>query len=81
MGHLPTGIVTFLFTDIEGHTRLLERLGERYEAIKLPHDAIVQAIPSSRCFRRRLPPSELQRQFSMSWRQPSGPTARSSASG
>src|SRR6266508_6889587 len=23
MGHLPTGIVTFLFTDIEGHTRLL----------------------------------------------------------
>jgi hypothetical protein len=25
---LPIGIVTFLFTDIEGHTRILERLGE-----------------------------------------------------
>ena len=28
--HLPTGTVTLLFTDIEGSTRLLERLGDRY---------------------------------------------------
>lgn len=27
---LPSGTVTFLFTDIEGSTRLLQRLGERY---------------------------------------------------
>jgi hypothetical protein len=26
---LPTGIVTFLFTDVEGSTRLLEQLGEK----------------------------------------------------
>jgi len=30
MGALPTGTVTFLFTDIEGSTRLLEHLGDRY---------------------------------------------------
>jgi len=27
---LPAGTVTFLFTDIEGSTRLLRELGERY---------------------------------------------------
>jgi class 3 adenylate cyclase len=30
MHHLPTGTVTLLFTDIEGSTRLLQQLGERY---------------------------------------------------
>ena len=30
MHQLPTGTVTLLFTDIEGSTRLLQRLGERY---------------------------------------------------
>jgi|SRR5579864_460357 len=29
MAGLPTGTVTFLFTDIEGSTRLLQRLGNR----------------------------------------------------
>ena len=29
-GDLPTGIVTFVFTDIEGSTRLLRRFGDRY---------------------------------------------------
>jgi class 3 adenylate cyclase len=32
-GTLPTGTVTFLFTDIEGSTRLLQALGERYEPL------------------------------------------------
>jgi class 3 adenylate cyclase len=40
---LPTGIVTFLFTDVEGSTRLLERLGERYRDVQRRHDAIVRA--------------------------------------
>jgi predicted ATPase/class 3 adenylate cyclase len=30
---LPTGIVTLLFTDMEGSTRLLQRLGERYAGV------------------------------------------------
>lgn len=30
---LPSGIVTFVFTDIEGSTRLLRRLGERYSEL------------------------------------------------
>jgi class 3 adenylate cyclase len=30
MAELPRGTVTFLFTDIEGSTRLLHELGERY---------------------------------------------------
>jgi predicted ATPase/class 3 adenylate cyclase/DNA-binding CsgD family transcriptional regulator len=30
MSNLPTGTVTLLFTDIEGSTRLLQQLGERY---------------------------------------------------
>jgi predicted ATPase/class 3 adenylate cyclase len=34
---LPTGTVTFLFTDIEGSTRLLQRLGEGYRAVQDRH--------------------------------------------
>src|SRR5438552_2642264 len=30
MSELPAGTVTLLFTDIEGSTRLLQQLGERY---------------------------------------------------
>jgi class 3 adenylate cyclase len=37
MTELPTGTVTFLFTDIEGSTRLLEELGPRYRAIQEDH--------------------------------------------
>ena len=37
MGELPTGTVTFLFTDIEGSTRLLEGLGDRYRAVQEDH--------------------------------------------
>lgn len=38
---LPTGTVTFLFTDIEGSTQLLQELGERYEAVQDEQAAIV----------------------------------------
>src|SRR2546425_6831782 len=30
MHHLPMGTVTLLFTDMEGSTRLLQQVGERY---------------------------------------------------
>src|SRR5215469_4279664 len=33
MHDLPTGTVTFLFTDIEGSTRLLQQLGDRYAMV------------------------------------------------
>ena len=32
---LPTGTVTFLFTDVGGSTRLLHELGARYAALTL----------------------------------------------
>ena len=42
MSELPTGTVTFLFTDIEGSTKLLKRLGERYGAVLAEHDRIMR---------------------------------------
>jgi len=39
---LPTGIVTFLFTDIEGSTRLADRLGGAWGAVLERHDAILR---------------------------------------
>ena len=42
---LPTGTVTFLFSDIEGSTRLLQRLGDGYPAVQDDHAHIMrQAI-------------------------------------
>jgi predicted ATPase/class 3 adenylate cyclase len=43
MSGLPSGTVTFLFTDIEGSTRLLRRLGERYAEVVGRHDRVVRA--------------------------------------
>ena len=40
---LPTGTVTFLFTDIEGSTRLLSEFGDDYGAALEAHSAIVRA--------------------------------------
>jgi class 3 adenylate cyclase/predicted ATPase/DNA-binding CsgD family transcriptional regulator len=41
---LPTGTVTFLFSDIEGSTRLLKQLGrERYGALLAEHNALLRA--------------------------------------
>jgi hypothetical protein len=39
---LPTGTVTFLFTDIEGSTRLLQALGDRYPPVRDEHAAILR---------------------------------------
>ncbi len=40
---LPTGQVTFLFTDIEGSTRLLEALGTGFDAVLERHHAIMRS--------------------------------------
>jgi hypothetical protein len=37
MGDLPSGTVTFLFTDVEGSTRLLPELGPAYAAVLAEH--------------------------------------------
>jgi predicted ATPase/class 3 adenylate cyclase len=42
MRELPIGTVTFLFTDIEGSTRLLQRLGDRYRAAIDRHGEILR---------------------------------------
>ncbi len=42
MSELPTGTVTFLFTDIEGSTRLIQQLGERYPPVQLAHNDILR---------------------------------------
>lgn len=44
MPALPTGTVTFLFTDIEGSTRIWEREPERMRALLTRHDAIVRRV-------------------------------------
>src|SRR5262245_51812890 len=47
MTELPTGTVTFLFTDIEGSTRLLHELGDAYaEALAEHRRALRQAFTS-----------------------------------
>ena len=43
MPDLPTGTVTFLFTDIEGSTRLLKSLGARYAEALEEHQRILRA--------------------------------------
>jgi predicted ATPase/class 3 adenylate cyclase len=42
MVDLPTGTVTFLFTDIEGSTKLLQELGDGYGLIQDAHSAILR---------------------------------------
>jgi class 3 adenylate cyclase len=42
MADLPTGTVTFLFTDIEGSTRLLQALGQKYRAVQEQHAQIMR---------------------------------------
>ncbi len=48
MSELPSGTVTFLFTDIEGSTRLMQELGDAYVQVQVDHHAILREA-----FRRR----------------------------
>ena len=42
MRQLPTGTVTFLFSDIEGSTRLLRELGDEYATVRSEHSEIIR---------------------------------------
>ena len=42
MSALPSGTVTLLFTDIEGSTQLLHRLGERYAGVLRDHHRLLR---------------------------------------
>ena len=44
---LPSGTVTFLFTDVEGSTELLERLGDAYAEALLEHRRVLRAAFAS----------------------------------
>ena len=43
MAEPPTGAVTFLFTDIEGSTRLVKQLRERYSEVLADHQRLLRA--------------------------------------
>ena len=42
MSDLPSGTVTFLFTDIEGSTRLLQQLGDGYASVLAQHRRLLR---------------------------------------
>jgi len=42
MAELPTGTVTLLFTDIEGSTRLLQRVGDDYAGLLSQHRSLLE---------------------------------------
>ena len=46
MAALPSGTVTFVFTDIQGSTALLNQLGERYKPVLHDHDSIIREAAS-----------------------------------
>jgi predicted ATPase/class 3 adenylate cyclase len=43
MSQIPTGEITLLFTDIEGSTRLLQRLGDRYADVLEQHQRLLRS--------------------------------------
>jgi predicted ATPase/class 3 adenylate cyclase len=47
MHHLPTGTVTFLFTDIEGSTKLVQRLGDEFRGILEDHNELLRSAFSA----------------------------------
>ena len=48
MATLPTGTVTFLFSDIEGSTHILKDLGERYAEVLTEHRAVLRDALAAR---------------------------------
>jgi class 3 adenylate cyclase len=48
MRELPSGTVTFLFTDVEGSTRLLHELGDGYAAVLAEHRQTLRKVFAAR---------------------------------
>ena len=48
-GSLPDGTITFLFTDIEGSTRMLQQLGGRYSDVLGTHARLVRDAAARHC--------------------------------
>ncbi len=42
MTEFPTGTVTFLFTDVEGSTKLVQSLGDRWPAVVAQHESLIR---------------------------------------
>ena len=56
MRELPAGTVTLLFTDMEGSTRLLQRVGERYaDVLEASRHLLRTACPTSITATRSIP--------------------------
>jgi predicted ATPase/class 3 adenylate cyclase len=49
--NLPTGTLTFLFTDIEGSTRLMQEMGDRYVQAQVEHHVILREAFQSKAGR------------------------------
>jgi predicted ATPase/class 3 adenylate cyclase len=47
MGSLPSGTVTFLFTDIEGSTKLAQSHADKWESLRARHHAILKSAIES----------------------------------
>ncbi len=43
MSELPTGTVTFVFTDIEGSTMMLQRIGDGFDEVLEDHNRLIRA--------------------------------------
>src|SRR5690242_15283702 len=44
MARLPVGTVTFLFTDVEGSTRLWEQAPDQMRVATIRHDTIIESV-------------------------------------
>ncbi len=49
MAELPTGTITFLFTDVEGSTRLGEAYPQAMRAVMARHDALLTYRRADAC--------------------------------
>jgi class 3 adenylate cyclase len=56
MAEQPSGAVTFLFTDIEGSTRLVKQLREQYGVVLQDHQRLLRAAFEAHGRGRRLAP-------------------------
>ena len=79
---LPTGTLTFLFSDIEGSTRLLQALGTGYGAVLERHQELLraafdEAAAASKSRRRATRSSSFSGVRSPPWARPRPPTAPS----